>query len=40
MVHDRYKDLACVEQAFRTCKTAHLEVRPIFLPDFDSTRYI
>jgi hypothetical protein len=31
MVHDRYKDLACVEQAFRTCKTAHLEVRPIFL---------
>jgi hypothetical protein len=31
MVHDRYKELACVEQAFRTCKTAHLEVRPIFL---------
>jgi len=31
MVHDRYKDLASVEQAFRTCKTAHLEVRPIFL---------
>ena len=31
MVHDRYKDLACVEQAFRTCKTAHLEVRPIFV---------
>src|SRR6516165_7975076 len=31
LVHDRYKDLACVEQAFRTCKTAHLEVRPIFL---------
>src|SRR6201993_184881 len=30
-VHDRYKDLASVEQAFRTCKTAHLEVRPIFL---------
>jgi hypothetical protein len=31
MVHDRYKDLASVEQAFRTCKTAHLEVRPIFV---------
>jgi Transposase DDE domain len=31
MVHDRYKDLASVEHAFRTCKTTHLEVRPIFL---------
>src|ERR687885_482438 len=31
LVHDRYKDLASVEQAFRTCKTAHLEVRPIFV---------
>jgi hypothetical protein len=31
MVHDRYKDLASVEQAFRSCKTAHLAVRPIFL---------
>jgi len=31
MVHDRSKDLASVEQAFRSCKTAHLEVRPIFL---------
>jgi DDE family transposase len=31
MIHDRYKDLASVEHAFRTCKTAHLEVRPIFL---------
>src|ERR671935_642632 len=31
MVHDRYKDLALVEHAFRTCKTVHLEVRPIFL---------
>jgi transposase len=27
-VHDRYKDLALVEQAFRTCKTVHLEMRP------------
>ena len=32
LVHDRYKDLASVEQVFRTCKTAHLEVRPIFTP--------
>jgi hypothetical protein len=31
MVHDRYKDLASVEHAFRSCKTAHLEVRPLFL---------
>jgi Transposase DDE domain len=31
LVHDRYKDLALVEQAFRSCKTVHLEVRPIFL---------
>ena len=31
LVHDRYKDLASVEQAFRSCKTVHLEVRPIFL---------
>ena len=31
IVHDRYKDLTSVESAFRTCKTAHLEVRPLFL---------
>jgi len=31
LVHDRYKDLASVEHTFRTCKTAHLEVRPLFL---------
>ena len=31
MVHDRYKDLAAVEHAFRSCTTAHLAVRPIFL---------
>ena len=31
MVHDRYKDLAQVEQAFRTCKTVHLEARPIYV---------
>jgi len=28
-IHDRYKDLASVEQAFRNSKTAHLELRPI-----------
>ena len=28
-VHARYKDLAEVEWAFRTCKSAHLEVRPV-----------
>src|SRR5215831_8222601 len=38
MVHDRYKDLASVESAFRTCKTAHLEVRPIFLRLEERTR--
>jgi len=37
-VHDRYKDLASVEQAFRTCKTAHLEVRPLFLRREERTR--
>jgi hypothetical protein len=31
VVHARYKDLAQVEQAFRTCKTAHLETRPIYV---------
>jgi hypothetical protein len=37
-VHDRYKDLASVEYAFRTCKTGHLEVRPIFLRLASRTR--
>src|SRR5712692_4029364 len=31
LVHDRYNDLASVERAFRSCKTAPLEVLPIFL---------
>jgi Transposase DDE domain len=38
LVHDRYKDLASVERAFRSCKTAHLEVRPIFLRLEERTR--
>jgi len=29
VVHDRYKGLAQVEHAFRTCNTVHLETRPI-----------
>jgi hypothetical protein len=37
-VHDRYKDLADVERAFRTCKTAHLEMRPIYVRRADNTR--
>jgi len=37
-VHARYQDLASVEQAFRTCKTAHLEVRPLFLRRAARTR--
>jgi transposase len=37
-VHDRYKDLAQVEQAFRTCKTAHLELRPIHVRTAEHTR--
>ena len=38
VVHDRYKDLAHVEQAFRTCKTAHLETRPIHVRTAEHTR--
>jgi hypothetical protein len=30
-IHDRYKDLALVEWAFRTSKTVHLEMRPIYV---------
>lgn len=38
LIHDRYKDLAQVEQAFRTCKTAHLEARPIYVRTAEHTR--
>ena len=38
VVHERYKALAEVEQAFRTCKTAHLETRPIYVRTPDHTR--
>ena len=37
-VHQRYKDLAFVEKAFRTMKTACLEIRPIFVRKESRTR--
>lgn len=37
-VHDRYKDLALVERAFRSMKTAHLEVRPVYVRKAARTR--
>jgi len=37
-VHERYKDLASVEWAFRTCKTVHLEARPIYVRRASRTR--
>ncbi|MCG2711961.1 MAG: transposase [Candidatus Omnitrophica bacterium] len=37
-VHDRYKELAQVEQAFRDCKTVSLEVRPVFVRSKKSTQ--
>ena len=38
LVHDRYKDLALVEWAFRTCKTFELEMRPINVRKASRTR--
>jgi transposase len=37
-IHDRYKDLTKVESAFRTIKTGHLEVRPIYVRKDPRTR--
>ena len=37
-VHDRYKDLYFVEQAFRTCKTEQLEIRPVYVHTCSSTK--
>jgi transposase len=37
-VHDRYKDLTLVENAFRTMKTSFLELRPIFVRKEERTR--
>jgi transposase len=36
IIHDRYKDLAFVESAFRTCKS-NLEIRPIYVRSEMST---
>lgn len=38
IIHDRYKDLAMVERAFRTCKTGLLELRPWYVQTEESTR--
>ena len=38
IVHDRYKDLARVEWAFRDSKSVQLEMRPVYLRDEDRTR--
>jgi len=37
-IHDRYKDLAHVERGFRTSKTGHLELRPIYVRTEKSAR--
>lgn len=37
-VHDRYCDLGNVERAFRTMKTAHLQLRPVYVRKASSTR--
>ena len=37
-VHERYKDLAKVEWAFRTWKNGHLELRPVHVHTEESTR--
>jgi hypothetical protein len=37
-IHSRYKDLAMVENAFRTCKTGQLELRPIYVRKEGRTR--
>jgi transposase len=38
ILHDRYCDLENVERAFRTMKSAHLEMRPVFVRKEESTR--
>ena len=37
-LHDRYCDLEMVERAFRTMKTSHLELRPVFVRKKTSTQ--
>ena len=38
MIHDRYKDLAQVEWAFRTFKQGHLDIHPTFVQTEASTK--
>jgi transposase len=38
VVHGRYKDLALVELAFRTCKQSFLEIRPVYVRKEETTR--
>jgi len=38
IIHDRYTELSEVERAFRTCKTGHLELRPVYVQTEMSTR--
>ena len=38
VIHERYKDLALVEQGFRTMKTDYLKVRPVFVRTQAHTR--
>lgn len=38
VVHDRYRDLALVEKAFRTIKTVELEIRPVNVRLENNTR--
>lgn len=38
LIHERYKDLAKVEKAFRTFKNGHLEVRPVYVQTEASTK--
>lgn len=38
VLHDRYCDLENVERAFRTMKTTHLDMRPVFVRKEESTR--
>lgn len=37
-LHDRYCDLEKVERSFRTLKTTHLEMRPVFVKKAESTK--
>jgi transposase len=37
-IHDRYCDLEMVERSFRTMKTSHLELRPVFVNKAASTK--